>query len=548
MIRVLLATPDRDLATRSETVLQEVGNLEVSAIATNASEVLEAITDEDTPLDVLILHEDLGPLPVLDLARDLNHRYPQLAVVLLSADPSIDLLRAAMSAGVRSVTRLPLSLTELSAAVIDASEWSTAVQEQLTAATEHQRSDRLRGRVIAVAGAKGGVGTTTVAVQLALALQRRDDGARACLVDLDLQTGDVRGYLDISHRRSVTDLIEVASELTTGHLADAMYAHPTGLRILLPPRNGEDAEDLDGRTMARILGGIRSRFDTVILDVGAVSTDASATAIELADEVVLVCTPDVVSLRAANRAVAMWQRLALRDSGVRAVLNRSAKDREIQPSLAARVVSVPFVDVTLPDRPQDVEQATNTGSPERLDGPLRRQIEKLAAEIGSGRPRSAGAVDAARSEDREQALVERVASDQRGSIAAEFVGLILPIAAVLLLVWQFVLVGYTSVLATRAAQDGARVLALEGRDQDAIEEAAEERLHGYWRRELRVAQVRPGERQVRVTIPAPILYPGIGSPWRVSGTAGAVIEGAPAPIELAVAPEHADESPTEERT
>jgi pilus assembly protein CpaE len=526
VIRVLLATPDPTLTAATSALLGEASELVVRATAGNAGDVLDALGGDELDLDVLVLHEDLGPLPVLDLARELNHRYPQVGVVLLSADPSIELLRAAMSAGIRSVTRVPPTFAELSSAIIDANEWSQAVRDRFANAVEHQRPDTGRGRLIAVGGAKGGVGTTTVAVQLALELQRRSPERRVCLVDLDLQTGDVRSFLDVAHRRSITDLVDVASELTTAHLADAMYTHATGLRILLPPVHGEDAEDLDARTAARILGGIRSRFDTVVVDIGAVNTVASVTAVELAEEVVVVCTPDVVSLRAANRLVGMWHRLAARDGGVRALLNRASRDREVQPALAGRVLTAPLFETVLPDRPEDVEQATNTGVPERLGGPLRRGIEKLVTELGRTADPDDG--DEGPVADgggrRESRLAARVARED-GSIAAEFVGLIAPVAIVLLAVWQFILAGYTVVLANRAADDGARVLAIEGRDQDAIEEAASANLHGHWRRYLEVERVHTDVDEVEVTIPVPALIPGMRSPWTITTTAGAVVEG-----------------------
>lgn len=527
MIRVLLATPDPELTAATTTLLRETNDLAVRATATNASEVLDGLAGDELEVDVVVLHERLGPLPVLDLARDLNHRFPQIGVVLLSSDPSVELLRAAMSAGVRSVTRVPPSFAELSAAIIDANEWGQAVRDRFATAGEQRRVDRTRGRIIGVAGSKGGVGTTTIAVQLALELQRSDPDRRVCLVDLDLQTGDVRSFLDISHRRSITDLIEVATELTTGHLSDAMFTHVTGLRVLLPPVNGEDGEDLDGSTTARILGGIRSRFDTVVVDLGAVSSVATVTAVELAEEIVVVCTPDVVSLRSANRTLAMWHRLQARDGGVRVLLNRASKDREIQPSLAARVVAAPVLETVLPDRVGDVEQAANTGVPERLDGPLRRGIERLAVELGPADPTDQQAptpTDGRAAAERESVLAARIAGDQ-GSFAAEFVGLILPIAFVLLAAWQFILAGYTVVLANRAADDGARFLAIEGRDQDAIEDAAAANLHGHWRRYLEVEPVERDDREVEVTIPVPMLMPGMRSPWTITTSTGAVIEG-----------------------
>lgn len=518
MIQVLVASPDPDVVSRAQALLGEAGDVEVVSSTDTAADVTRALSADDSELDVVVLHEDLGPLPVLDLARDLNHRFPQVGVVLLARDPSMELMRSAMSAGIRSVVPLPLALTDLHGAVVEANEWAQTVQARLATAGEGATTRGLRGRVIAMAGGKGGVGTTTVAVQLALEAKRRDPDQSVCLVDLDLQTGDVRAYLDLAHRRSITDLIEVASELTTSHFADAMFTHPSGVRVLLPPVNGEDAEDLDGATTARILGGIRARFDTVILDCGSVMSVASAVATELADDVLLLCAPDVVSLRGANRMLRMWERLSVRDTGIHVLINRASRDREIQPSLAEKVVAAPVLDTVIPDRTQDVESATNTGDPSRLDGPIRAAVEDLAAELMDqmSKPSEGDGVAAGRERD----LARRVTSDA-GGISLEFLGILLPLAAVLLGVWQFILAGYTVMLVNHGASEAARVLAVHGDDHDALLEAARSDLHGHWRREITVGI--DGD-AVRASIPVPILMPGVSSPWRISTSAGAVRE------------------------
>lgn len=519
MIRALVASPDPEVITRAQALLGEAGDVEVVASTDAAAEVTRALSADDAGLDVVVLHEDLGPLPVLDLARDLNHRFPQVGVVLLAREPSMELMRSAMSAGIRSVVPLPLALTDLHGAVVEANEWAQTVQARLHTAGEGAATRSLRGRVIALSGAKGGVGTTTVAVQLALEAKRRDPDQSVCLVDLDLQAGDVRAYLDLSHRRSITDLIEVASELTTSHLADAMFAHPSGVQVLLPPIHGEDAEDLDGATTARILGGVRARFDTVILDCGSVMSVASAVATELADDVLLLCAPDVVSLRGANRMLRMWERLSIRDTDVHVLVNRASRDREIQPSLAEKVVAAPVLDTVVPDRMQDVESATNTGDPSRLVGPIRTAIEDLATELMEKMSSPAPSRDGAGA-GRERDLARRVTSDT-GAISLEFLGVLLPVAAVLLSVWQFILAGYTVMLANHAAAEGARVLAVHGEDHDAIARAARSDLHGHWRREITVEV--DGD-TVQASIPVPILMPGVTSPWRIDTSAGAVRE------------------------
>ena len=117
-------------------------------------------------------------------------------------------------------------------------------------AGEESASGALGGQLVAVAGAKGGVGTTTIALHLGLAAARLAPGRPVCLVDFDLQKGDFRALLDTPHRRSVVDLVTVSNEISVRHLQETLYTHKEGFRLLLAPEEGEKAEDVDSPSPA----------------------------------------------------------------------------------------------------------------------------------------------------------------------------------------------------------------------------------------------------------------------------------------------------------
>lgn len=517
--RVLLAIADDDVATRAQALLEEVGDVQIVGRVTSSSQVVAVLTDSDA--GVVVLDEELGPLPVMDLARDLNHRMPQVGVVLVAHDQSAELLRTAMGAGIRSVVPLPLTMSELHGGITAASEWSAAVGERLQRAASEPR-EQFSGRVIGLAGAKGGAGTTTLAVQLALELQRRDRDRSVCLVDLDLQTGDVRSYLDLTHRRSLTDLVDVATELTTGHLQDAMFTHATGLRVLLPPVHGEDGEDVDGRVITRIIGGIRARFDIVVIDLGAVTTEATAAAAELTDELLVVATPDVVSLRGANRLLSLWERLHVTIDHAAVVLNRVSRDNEVTPQLAERVLRAPVLSTTIPAAFRDLEAATNTGVPERIAGGVRSAVAALVGELGPGRRTTLSADDEAGPTPGQ--VEARVAAGELGAIAVDFVATIGTVGIVLLLVWQFVLAGYTLILAQHAAREGAAAVAVRT-PEEAVRARVAADLPGAWGDALDPSRdIRVEAEGVSVRLRVPLISPGLGSPWHITTSAGTVVE------------------------
>jgi pilus assembly protein CpaE len=497
---VALGVPHERLATQAGALLAEDDELHVIGTATDAGALMSVLGSRQS--DVAMLHEDIGPLPVMDLAREIASRFPYVAVVLLVKDRTSEILRGALQAGARDVLTLPLSFEEL-AGVKGAGAWSQMVRAGAAEAVATDGAIGIGGTTIVVAGAKGGVGATTVALHLALeaATQRTRS---VCLVDFDLQNGDVGIYLDLTHRRSVADLLQVSQELSGRVLEDALYLHHSGVRVLLAPQAGEQAEDVTASPARHILAALRANFDYVVVDVGATVSEGTAVAVEFADEVVIVATPDVPALRGANRLLAMWERLEIRKEGVRVVLNRTSRVSEIQHDLARRVVGAPVTRASIPAGFRDLEPAINTGVPARAtDGSLKAGLRDLADELGM--------LVAERGGRRKRVL------GQSGQVAAETVGIAFLVILVALGLWQMALVGLTYVFAGHSAREGARAMAVS----DPVSEAVHADLPGPWASDVAVDE---GDDYVEVTLRTPVFVPGIDGPFEVTSRAGAVLE------------------------
>ena len=163
--------------------------------------------------------------------------------------------------------------------------------------------------MIAAAGAKGGVGTTVVASHLAWDAARSDPNMRVCLVDLDVENGDVPSYLDVSHRVSIADLAKISEDLTARAVADTVVAHSSGLHLLLTPREIRDTEFVTPEAVRRIIAQLRTLYHLVVVDVGSAITTTQAAAVESADLTLQLVTADVPALRAARRQVVAWESL-----------------------------------------------------------------------------------------------------------------------------------------------------------------------------------------------------------------------------------------------
>ncbi len=462
---VLLGAVDQTLAAEMRAVVGEAGDYDVVATEVSSAGVLATLAR--TATEVVLLHEDFGPLPVLELVRDIAQRHPAVAVMLLVRDGSSATLASAMEAGARSVLSLPLSVEETAARMASAVALSRSLQRALSGDAISQLGG---GRLIVLAGAKGGVGTTTLAIHLAL-LAARTEGGRVCLVDLDLQAGDVAAMFDLTSERGVVDLAEAAEDLSPRAIADACFVHPTGLRLLLAPLEGERGEEVRRSAARSMLGALRSRFDVVVVDAGATMTVASAEAVNLADVALVVVTPDVLALRAARRLTRLWNRLQVRkEPDVTLVVNRASRRSSFQPDTARRFSGTPVARTTIPESPRELEDPTNAGDPGLLvAGQFSRGLARLAAELDLAAAPSAGAAvtPPSRTGEGGAAAVGAVPAERvrrrrgsSGQIAVELIPVLFVLTLAFFAALQGVAYGYGLMLAGHAAERGARHLAV----------------------------------------------------------------------------------------
>ncbi|WP_327133370.1 AAA family ATPase [Streptomyces sp. NBC_01343] len=398
--RILPAAGDPDAARAISTLLSQLPAAEPAAPVPDSTTLLDtlgrlAAESIDELPEVVLVHERIGPVPALDLIREVALRFPAVGVVLVSSDAGPAVFSAAMDSGARGLIGLPLAYEELAARVQAAAQWSVGVRRHLGRGADVFTGPG--GKVVTVTGAKGGVGTTFTAVQFALAAAA--SGRRTALVDMDLQAGDVGSYLDVQFRRSIADLAGI-HDISPRVLQDAVYEDRTGLALLLAPAEGERGEEVDERAARHIVGALRSRYELVVIDCGSQVTGANAAAVEMADVAVLVTTPDVVCVRAAKRLVRMWERLQVRKAEDTAmVVNRWSKHTEIQPSLIEKITKTRATRTPVPAAFKELQAVVDAGRVQDLDNrsSVKQALWTLAGELGlltapsGAEPEAAGA-------------------------------------------------------------------------------------------------------------------------------------------------------------
>ncbi|WP_328342915.1 AAA family ATPase [Streptomyces violaceus] len=383
--RILPAVGEADAVRSIATLLSQLPDAEPVAPVGDSTQLIDTLArlaaeSVDELPEVVVVHERIGPVPALELIREVALRFPAVGVILVTSDASPGLFQAAMDYGARGLVALPLSYEELASRVQAVAQWSVGVRRHLGAGGDVFTG--VGGTVVTVSGAKGGTGATLTAIQLALAAQA--SGRSTALVDMDLQTGDIASYLDVQFRRSVVDLAAI-TDISPRVLADAVFRHDTGLALLLAPAEGERGEDVTDRAARQIVSALRSRYEIVVIDCGAQLGGAGAAAVEMADRALLITTPDVVAVRGAKRAVRMWDRLQIRKAEeTTVVVNRHSRATEIQPPLIQKITGTAVAATVVPANFKELQSVVDAGRIHELENKssVKQALWGLAGELG----------------------------------------------------------------------------------------------------------------------------------------------------------------------
>jgi len=313
-IRVLIIDDIAETRENLRKLLSFDADIEVVGAAASGPEGIE-LTRQFRP-HVVLMDINMPGMDGITATEEILQELPATQVVILSVQGESDYLRRAMMAGARDFLTKPPSGDELMSTIRKVYEIGKAravAQPVVSAMAPTERPASLReGAVVAVFSPKGGVGCTTVAVNLAVALQQMvGSSQRIALVDTNLQFGDVGVTLNLHTSRSMADLVSHFEELDRDLLRSVLTPHSSGLKVLLAPPRPEDAESVlasvssdeetTGNTVLRpILGLMREEFDIIVVDMWSWIDEVALTVFDAATMIVLVVTPNIPAIKSAR--------------------------------------------------------------------------------------------------------------------------------------------------------------------------------------------------------------------------------------------------------
>lgn len=316
---VMLCEPDAAAAGAAREALAADAGLRVSAIAPTFSELLESVGRAGA--DIVVL--DAGA--VEDVSRGVRELLavgPECCIVVTGADIPPAAVSRAVSAGARGFLLKPYPPAELLRTVNEAHQSLLRLrkaQRPLAAAP----SGPARGKITVVYGPKGGVGSTTIATSIAIALA--DPKKKIAIVDLDLQFGDVGCILDLRSANSVVDLLGHSNAIDAQVLAEIMPKHSSGIRALLAPEGHTELASISADQITSLIDQLRGHFDHIVCDLWSSLDELTLAMLRLADRVVLVTTPELPALKNLRRTITATGNLLLDERTIVVVNRLSAK-------------------------------------------------------------------------------------------------------------------------------------------------------------------------------------------------------------------------------
>src|SRR6266849_4503648 len=240
---------------------------------------------------------------------------PHGAVIMVTSEERIDFLQKAMSAGAQGYVLKPFGNgAQLFQTIRDVHGRSAARRLQSVGGGPMDAALRPHiGKRIAVLGAKGGVGATTVAVNVALSLSETRSGS-VVLVDADLRAGDTTIYLDMTPQYTILDLVPHIDALDARLIDQVMGKYRGGLHVLARPTYPEQSEVLTAEHVRSILGSLAQMYETVVIDAAMTYDDRMLAVLDLADLYVLVVTPHLGTLRSARHFLHVARTLSYPDA------------------------------------------------------------------------------------------------------------------------------------------------------------------------------------------------------------------------------------------
>jgi len=383
-IRVLIVDDITETRENIRRMLQFDPNIEIIAEARTGKEAID-LASQKLP-DVIVMDINMPDMDGLVATETIRKKHPHIQIIILSVQYESGYMRRAMLAGARDFLTKPPLIDELTNAIRQAGKLAIEEKQKAQVVLDSMDSPSVRagklGKIIVVYSPKGGVGCTTIATNLAIALQ--SEVSPTVIVDGNLLFGDVAVFLNEQGRNTIIDLSPRADELDPDIINEVLITHSlSSVKLLASPPRPEFADDVTSEQFIKIVQYLQNLFEYIIVDTTPFLTDAVQSVIDIATIVVLVATQDIPSIKSANSFLGLSDQSGINRKRILFTLNRYDKRIAISPERISESLKQ-TVEGVIPLEERIVTTSINRGVPfivENKSSVISKSIYSIAEKL-----------------------------------------------------------------------------------------------------------------------------------------------------------------------
>ena len=389
-IRVLIVDDIAETRENVRKLLQFESDIEVVGTARTGREGIQ-LSMEANP-DVVLMDINMPDIDGITATETIRAQSPHIQVVILSVQSDQNYMRRAMLAGARDFLTKPPMGDELISAIKRAGEMAHVEREKgakqqmsMAAATGpggFGGQQATRGKIVLVYSPKGGTGCTTIAVNLAIALNNED--TRSVLIDGNLQFGDIAIFVNEQGKNTIVDIAPRVDDLDGEIVDDILIKHEaSGIRILAAPQRPEMAEKVSPDQFVKVLQFMQNMYSYVVIDTSSILTEVILSAIDMSDVVVLITTQEIPAIKNSRLILDLLTTMGIGKERIVFAMNRYDRRFAITPERVGENLKHEIA-VAIPLDEKTAINAVNRGVPFMLDNksqPIGKGIFSLAEAV-----------------------------------------------------------------------------------------------------------------------------------------------------------------------
>jgi pilus assembly protein CpaE len=397
-IRVVIVDDISETREHLSKLLSFEADIDVVGAAASGEEAVD-MTGRLQP-DILLMDINMPGMDGIATTERVSATFPLTSIIMMSVQGEADYLRRSMLAGAREFLVKPFSSDELTASIRQVhvrerqkrGRLALAVPGNAPAAAEPGRKD---GKIITLFAPKGGVGRTTLAVNLAVAMAG-EQRQGVTLVDGSFQFGDVGVLLNLNPKnKSIVDVVSEPGQTDEDLVDTTLISHSTGIKVLLAPPSPEMAELITVDQIRRMMNRLKATNDFVIVDLWPHFNDVSLALLDMSDTILTILTLEITNIKNIRLFLEVAEQLGYGDR-LKLVLNRAdsafgIRVADVENSIGRKI------DHQVVSDGRTVVYALNRGVPfvwSNSQAPVSEDILKISRALVSGEGAPEGAAEA----------------------------------------------------------------------------------------------------------------------------------------------------------